>query len=138
MTKQNIYYIFVVSILLIFLILIIVNKNEEPENIRKYQQVSNQQESDSTKILTIFDSMQCPHCRIVDEYIKENKDEIYKNFEIHKKGIESSENLSELNKLSLKCNIGANIGIPLMWDGEKCYVGDAEIIVRLEQLNNLQ
>ena len=70
----------------------------------------------------------CPHCEIVDEYINENNIEDKAPF-IRKEVYNNKENTDELVLKAEACGIPTeSIGIPFLWDGSKCYVGDKEII----------
>ncbi len=70
----------------------------------------------------------CPHCEIVEEYLDENdiaskvrfsKKEVYKN----------KANAAEAIEKAAQCGIGADeLGVPFLWDGENCYIGDQNII----------
>ncbi len=75
----------------------------------------------------------CPHCAIVEEYIKENKvnekvafstKEVYKN----------RNNSKQLEEKAKICGMPTDsIGVPFLWDGEKCLVGDVDIIEFFKQ-----
>ncbi len=78
----------------------------------------------------------CPHCAKVDEFIKNNnieekilfaKKEVYNN----------TANANELSQKAEKCGMDTkSIGVPFLWDGEKCLVGDEDIIKFFEQKAN--
>ncbi len=70
----------------------------------------------------------CPHCEIVEKYLDENdiaskvgfsKKEVYKN----------KANAAEAIEKAAQCGIGADkLGVPFLWDGESCHIGDRDII----------
>lgn len=70
----------------------------------------------------------CPHCELVEKYLDENnvaskvkfsKKEVYKN----------PANAAEAIDRAAQCGIGADeLGVPFLWDGANCYVGDQNII----------
>jgi glutaredoxin len=70
----------------------------------------------------------CPHCLNVEKFIEDNKIEDKVSFE-KKEVFENEENAMELAGFAQKCRLSAaNIGVPFLWDGSKCYVGDTDII----------
>lgn len=71
----------------------------------------------------------CPHCENVEEFLKEN--DVESKIEFEKKEIYS--NKANVNLLILaakkKCGFKENeIGVPLLWNGSGCLVGDIDII----------
>lgn len=98
------------------------SKKQLPENETKTE--NNQQESS----IILFYGDGCPHCKIIEEYIAANgiqnkilfdKKEIYHN----------KNNASDLEAKAKICGIPANsIGVPFLWSGEKCFMGDQDII----------
>lgn len=76
----------------------------------------------------LFYSQTCPHCQIVDQYINDNN--------LHQKlyfvSLEISQNKNNYDLATLvgqRCNISESaMGVPLFWDGAKCYQGEQEII----------
>ena len=78
--------------------------------------------------ITLFVSDTCPHCKNVEDFIAENK--ITEKISFDTK--EVSKNPLNIKAFSAKgklCNIkSADLGVPLLWDGEKCFSGDQEII----------
>jgi glutaredoxin len=89
--------------------------------------IFNQKESE-VKIesnIIIFYSEYCAHCLAVKEYIKENKIEEKISFETKDTG-ESTDLLFEKADI---CGIEPNqVGVPFLFDGEKCLFGDKDII----------
>lgn len=76
----------------------------------------------------LFYSDSCPHCAIVEEFISSNQVREHLNF----KDLEVSRNTGNARKLmekSAACGMKeTEIVVPLFWDGQKCLVGDQEII----------
>jgi len=71
----------------------------------------------------------CPHCAKVEEFFKENDVESKTQFE--KKEIYNDKLNAQLLFLvaQRKCNLSTDkIGVPFLWDGSKCIVGDGDII----------
>jgi glutaredoxin len=84
----------------------------------------------STMILYYGDT--CPHCKIVEEYIKTNK-VAEKLFIINKEVYNNQANADELTARAKTCGLDANaIGVPFLWTGQDCLVGDQPIIKFLD------
>ena len=70
----------------------------------------------------------CPHCAIVEEYIKENSIGDKISF-TQKEVYYNQNNAKELEAKAKICGLPADsIGVPFLWDGEKCLIGDQPII----------
>jgi glutaredoxin len=113
---------------------VVLLKNKEsnlPNNIQE-----NQLTEESQIILYYGDG--CPHCAIVEEYIKENKIQDKLSF-IQKEVYYNQGNAKELEEKAKICGMPTDsIGVPFLWDGEKCLVGDADIINFFKQKINRQ
>lgn len=70
----------------------------------------------------------CPHCSIVEEYLKENK--VAEKIDFFQKEVYfNRSNSEELKEKAKACGMSTDsIGVPFLWDGEKCFVGDVDII----------
>lgn len=77
----------------------------------------------------------CPHCANVEKFIVENK--VEDKIKITRKEVpfngktssELKDNAQLLGQLAIKCNISTDkIGIPFLWNGSSCVVGDTDII----------
>ena len=75
----------------------------------------------------------CPHCAIVEEYVSENGIEAKVPFR-KKEVYYSQQNSTELAEKAKACGLPTNsIGVPFLWDGAKCLVGDQDIIEFFKQ-----
>jgi glutaredoxin len=76
----------------------------------------------------LFYSTSCPHCQTVEKYIADNQ--IKDKLDFKEAEVSSSANASLLVQVSRNCNldIEQGIGVPLFFDGNRCYQGDVEII----------
>jgi len=85
------------------------------------------QQSEQSQII-LFYGIGCPHCAKVEEFIKENQ--IEKTISFVKKEIYfNRQNAKELEEKAKICEIPENeVGVPFLWDGEKCFLGDVDII----------
>ena len=78
--------------------------------------------------IILFYGIGCPHCAKVEEFIKENKVDEKISFQ-EKEVYFNKNNANELLEKAKKCGIPENeIGVPLLWDGSRCFVGEVEII----------
>ncbi len=70
----------------------------------------------------------CPHCKNVEEYVTQNA--VHEKVQFEEREVYNNrENSKELNAIAKKCGIEADqVGVPLLWTGEKCLVGDKDII----------
>ena len=70
----------------------------------------------------------CPHCAIVDEFLKENNVEGKVSYE-KKEVYNNKKNADELAERAKTCDLPTDsIGVPFLWDGSKCLIGDKDII----------
>jgi glutaredoxin-related protein len=80
----------------------------------------------------LFYSNYCPHCKNVEKYVNDNniKSRVtFKELEV----ADNQDNAQVLLSKTKKCNLDtSNLGVPMYFDGEKCLVGDEEIIKYFE------
>ena len=75
----------------------------------------------------LFYSTSCPHCLKVEAFLRQYDISSKVNF-VQKEVSGDQENAQLLGKIAEKCNIPTDsIGIPLLWDGSKCMVGEEDI-----------
>lgn len=78
--------------------------------------------------IILFYGEGCPHCALVDEYIKENKVKDKVSF-VQKEVYYNESNLRELKAKAEVCGLSADsVGVPFLWDGERCLIGDQNVI----------
>jgi len=113
---------------------VILLKNRENNLANNTQE--NQQTEENQIILYYGDG--CPHCAIVEEYIKENKIQDKISF-TQKEVYYNQGNAKELEEKAKICGLPTNsIGVPFLWDGEDCLIGDQDIINFFKQKINGQ
>jgi glutaredoxin len=91
------------------------------------------QEKAGREPIILFYGDGCPHCAKVEEYLSKNniKDKI--SFE-EKEVYYNQSNAKELAEKAKICGLATNsIGVPFLWDGEKCYIGDKDVIKFFKQ-----
>jgi len=76
----------------------------------------------------LFYSDSCPHCKIVEQYIKDNN---VKNYLVFQELEVSSNpaNAQLLVKKAGECGLPSEgLGVPFFYDGSNCFSGDQDII----------
>lgn len=82
---------------------------------------------EQTKIILYY-GIGCPHCAKVEEFIQENKIKEKIDFE-EKEVYYDYQNALDLQEKAKKCALPLReIGVPFLWDGSKCFIGDEDII----------
>jgi len=124
--------LFIAVLVFSFFVLLQRNKNQSLENeqMKEENQLSNQ--------IILFYGDSCPHCALVEKFVAENnigakiiftQKEVYNN----------QDNAKELEAKAKICGIPTDsIGVPFLWDGEKCLIGDQDIINFFKQKTNEQ
>lgn len=83
--------------------------------------------------MILFYSLSCPHCQNVEQYIETNKVKEKYSFD----RLEVSKNQNNSAQLAAKaraCGLDTQgIGVPFLWTGEKCLMGDVDIIEFFQQ-----
>lgn len=86
--------------------------------------------------IVLFFGEDCPHCKIVEDFITQNKiaDKVsFTNLEVPF-GLKSSPQLMSNAKLAIKLAQGCNmdvsngISIPFLYDGKNCLLGQDDVI----------
>ncbi len=92
------------------------------------QQANNKNGVQDESGMILFYSLSCPHCQNVDQYISDNKvTEKYKfaRLEIS----QDQKNSAKLIARAKACGLDTQgVGVPFLWTGEKCLMGDVDII----------
>jgi len=95
-------------------------------------------EGQSADQVILFYGDGCPHCAIVEEYIKENSIGDKISF-AQKEVYYNQNNAKELETKAKICGLPTDsIGVPFLWNGEKCLIGDQDIINFFKQKTNGQ
>jgi len=120
-----------IAVLIFAFIILLENK---VDNLSNNTAEENQRAEESQIILFYGDG--CPHCAIVENYIKESNIKEKLPFE-EKEVYYNQNNANDLAQKAQTCGISTNsIGVPFLWDSSKCYVGDQDIINFLNQKIN--
>ena len=93
-------------------------------------------EGQSADQVILFYGDGCPHCAIVEEYIKENSIGDKISF-AQKEVYYNQNNAKELETKAKICGLPTDsIGVPFLWNGEDCLIGDQDIINFFKQTTN--
>jgi len=94
-------------------------------------------ENQSADQIILFYGDGCPHCAIFEEYIKNDiGDKIYF---VQKEVYYNQNNAKELEAKAKICGLPTDsIGVPFLWNGEDCLIGDQDIINFFKQKTNGQ
>lgn len=109
---------------LIFLVLVIITISFVNKD-NKQEEINNQ--ALKTDIILFYGSG-CQYCGIVDEFLKEKEVEkviSFKSLEVYN----NQANATLLKAKARACDLNTNsIGVPFLWDGKDCLIGDKAII----------
>ncbi|MBP6890909.1 MAG: hypothetical protein PHH17_02855 [Candidatus Pacebacteria bacterium] len=123
------------AVVAIFSIIIIVQNNNHAEQ-PAIQSSDNIKTEDQGIVLFYGDG--CPHCEIVEKYVTENNIESIVSF-AKKEVYYNKQNSAELVEKAESCGMPTDsIGVPFLWDGSKCHVGDHDIIEFFKLKTNIQ
>ena len=76
----------------------------------------------------LFVGTGCPHCKIVEDFIKQYAVDTKMTFETREVFFNSA-NADIMKKRAATCGMATDqLGVPLFWDGSKCYDGDVDIV----------
>jgi len=79
--------------------------------------------------IVLFFGQDCPHCKLVDEFVAQNniKEKVsFTELEVWN----NKSNAKLLVDVAVKCkqDITKGVGVPFLYDGQNCLVGDVDII----------
>ena len=88
--------------------------------------------------IILFYGNGCPHCAIVEDYINKNK--IQEKIPLIQKEVYYNQNnAKDLEAKAKICGLPTDsIGVPFLWNGKDCLIGDKDIINFFEQKTNEQ
>jgi glutaredoxin len=93
-------------------------------------------ENPQTGNLVFYYGSTCPHCKTVEDYLKQNDPENKLDI-AQKEAWDNQANADEYVEKATACGIfDGKITVPMLWDGNnsKCYIGDQPIIDFIKQL----
>ncbi len=90
------------------------------------------------KGIILFYGEGCPRCKIVDDFISQNKIEDKVKF-TRLEVFNNKDNAGILLQKASICKIDQNnIGVPFLWDGTNCLVGDEDVISFFKKEANIK
>lgn len=88
--------------------------------------------------IILFYGEDCSHCKIVDDFISQNKIEDKVKF-TRLEVFNNKDNAGILLQKAGICKIDQNnIGVPFLWDGTNCLVGDEDVISFFKKEANIK
>ncbi len=82
--------------------------------------------------IILFYGESCPYCLVVDKFVEDNKVEEKISFE-HREVYSNQANAALMTTKARICGLNTNsIGVPFLWDGSNCLIGDRDIIAFFE------
>lgn len=128
-------YISTVSFFLVSIASIILLINHQNSKFRPFTTTPQKQ---ITTPIVLFYGDGCPHCALVEKYVAENTVETKVPF-VKKEVYHDKQNANELKTTAAACGLPTDsIGVPFLWDGSKCIIGDQPIIDFFKQRINEQ
>jgi len=102
-----------------------------------YWQKSNKQSSTNVEGIILFYSTSCPHCAALEEWMVKNN--IEASVEISKLEVSANkDNQKLLGEKATICKIATDsIGVPFLWTGTDCILGDEPIEQFFKQKLNI-
>lgn len=88
--------------------------------------------------IVLFTGKGCPHCANVEKYIKDNN--IAEKVKFETKEVWYNEvNNKQMLDVATKCGLAKDqIGVPFMWTGAKCLVGEDEVMNFFKEQTNVK
>jgi len=89
------------------------------------------------KQIILYYGETCPHCKVVEQYLAENK-VVEKVKYTMKEVMKNQDNALELAEKAKTCNLAADqVGVPFLWDetSGQCISGDQNIIKYFKEKN---
>lgn len=88
--------------------------------------------------IILFYGDTCPHCKNVEEFMVQN--DVLNKVQITQLEVyNNKDNQNILAQVATKCNIETSqIGVPFLWTGEDCIVGDEPIIDYFKNAANIE
>lgn len=83
-------------------------------------------------VLDLFFRTGCPHCENVQKFIDDNK--VEEKISINHLDATIEENSLKMLQYAKKCSLDtATLGVPFLWTGSTCLMGDVDINAFLKQ-----
>ena len=116
-------------------VIILAQNNNSHRGLANVGDNASEEKANQGAIILFFGDG-CPHCAKVEKYLSKNniKDKIsFKEKEVYY----NQDNAKELAEKAKICGLPTDsIGVPFLWNGTKCYIGDQDIINFFKQKIN--
>ena len=92
----------------------------------------------TTSAIVLFYGNGCPHCALVEQFVAENNIQSKVPF-TQKEVYSDQQNASEMALKAVACGMATDsIGVPFLWTGSTCIIGDQPVIDFFKQKANIQ
>jgi glutaredoxin len=92
----------------------------------------------ATSAIILFYGNGCPHCALVEQFVAENNIQSKVPF-TQKEVYYNKQNANELALKAAACGLPTNsIGVPFLWTGSTCIIGDQPVIDFFKQKTGIQ
>jgi len=87
----------------------------------------------SSKEIVFYYGITCPHCKEVEQWMKEKK--IEEKIKVIKKEVyQNRANQQELSYVAQKCNLNPSmIGVPFLYSDGQCFIGTPDVEKKLAE-----
>lgn len=100
----------------------------KPQGPQQVPQIAQAATSTTAATIVLYVGDGCPHCALVEKYLSDNNVAAKIPY-TQKEVFNDSNNAKELVLRAQTCGISSDsIGVPLLWDGATCHVGDQPVI----------
>ena len=92
----------------------------------------------ATSAIILFYGNGCPHCALVEQFVAENDIQSKVPF-TQKEVYYDRQNANEMALKAAACGMATDsIGVPFLWTGSSCIIGDQPVIDFFKQKANIQ
>jgi glutaredoxin len=132
MDKKIIYTTVFVSLIILIFGYILVDSFNKKKTAPVSQSV-NENILPSSKEIVFYYGITCPHCKEVEQWMKEKK--IEEKIKVIKKEVyQNRANQQELSYVAQKCNINPSmIGVPFLYTDGQCFIGTPDVEKKLAE-----
>jgi glutaredoxin len=125
----------ILFVVILTLAMIILIKDRNVKSNGSQDQDQKKITNDQSGIVFYYGST-CPHCKLVEDFFNQNDTRGKIKF-AEKEVYQNKQNQNDLLTKAKICGLATNaIGVPFLWDGQKCLIGDELIINFFKEKTN--
>ncbi len=126
MSKKGIFSIAAILATVVVLTIVVVRHNQSA--LLANTPINQAASQATTTSITLFFGEGCPHCATVRQYLNDHNVAAAVPF-VEKEVYSNTANAQELTQRANACGLSSSeVGVPFLWDGSKCFVGDQPIM----------